>query len=120
MSPDAYLDRDESGEPDFDGLLNNPKVKIMQCVLKPGDVLYLPAQWWHRIELLSNSIGQGRKCLDEINLQKYIYLRFAEVLALALNHDHIKATHPELYKVVILRNQAWAKLLNIDLTKLRP
>jgi hypothetical protein len=120
MSPQASLGHDELGNFDFDALVNDPEVQIMHCVLKPGDVLYLPAQWWHRIELLSDSIGQGRKCLDEVNLQKYIHMRFAELLVLALNRDFAKEAYPELYDVVVLRNQAWAKLLNIDLRKLRP
>ena len=38
---------------------------------------------------------------------------------ISLNHDQIKQTHPELYKVVVLRIQTWAKLLDIDLNKLR-
>lgn len=120
MSPDAFLGSDEQGEFDFAGLVNDPRMQMMQCVLKPGDVLYLPAQWWHRIELLSDSIGQGRKCLDEVNLQNYTRMRFAEVLALALNNDYVKKAFPELYDVVVLRNQAWAKLMNIDLNNLRP
>jgi hypothetical protein len=120
MSPEATLERAESGEFLFEKLVNDPSVQILQCVLKPGDVLYLPAQWWHRIKLLSDSIGQGRKCLDEVNLQRYTHMRFAELLALALNHDYVKQAYPELYKVVVLRNQAWAKLMNVDLNKLRP
>ena len=120
MSPDAFLGCDKSGEFDFEGLVNDPRMQMMQCVLKPGDVLYLPAQWWHRIELLSDSIGQGRKCLDEVNLQKYTHLRFAELLALALNNDSVKQAFPELYSIVVLRNQAWARLMNVDLNNLRP
>ena len=55
----------------------------------------IPALWFHRIELLSNSIGLGRKCLDESNLQMHIRLRMAELLALLLNQDEIKQSHPE-------------------------
>lgn len=120
MSPDAFLGRDANGRLDFTSLAEDTHSSIMQCVLKPGDVLYLPARWYHRIELLSDSIGQGRKCLDEVNLQEYMRLRLAELLALALNHDHVKEAYPELYGVVVLRNQAWAKLMGIDLNKLRP
>lgn len=120
MSPDANLGYDESGELDFAALVADPATRIMHCVLKPGDVVYLPAQWWHRIELLTDSIGLGRKCLDEVNLQRHTHTRFAELLSLALNHEYVKEAYPELYKVVVLRNQAWATLLNIDLTKLRP
>jgi len=120
MGPEAYLGRDESSALDFAALVADPKTQIMQCVLKPGDVIYLPAQWWHRIELLDDSIGLGRKCLDEVNLQKHIQLRFAELLPLVLNHEYIQEIYPELYQVIILRNRAWARLLNIDLTKVRP
>lgn len=121
MSPRAALaHRPSDDELDFAALVADPETRMMTCVLKPGDVLYLPALWWHRVELVSDSIGLGRKCLDEVNLQAHVRLRLAELLALALNHDQVKEAHPELYKVVVLRNQAWAKLLQIDLTKLRP
>lgn len=119
LSPNASLGRREDGELDFCGM-DNPQVQIKTAVLEPGDVLYLPARWWHRIELLSDSIGLGRKCLDEANLREHLRLRFAELMALALNHDEVKRTHPELYKVVIMRNRAWAKLMEIDLSQLRP
>jgi hypothetical protein len=119
MSPDAFLGPDQSGALDFAALVDNPNLRLMQAVLNPGEVIYLPAEWWHRIELLSDSIGLGRKCLDQANVQRHTRMRLAELMALALNHDHIKQTHPELYKVVVLRTQAWAKLLEIDLNKLR-
>jgi hypothetical protein len=120
MGPQAHLARDSSGQPDFLGLLKNPETTIMQCILNPGDLIYLPAEWWHRIELLSDSVGLGRKCLDETNVQRHTRMRLAELMALALNHDQVKQAHPELYKVVVLRTKAWAKLLDIDLNKLRP
>jgi hypothetical protein len=124
ISPEAFLGYDELGEINFAALFTalceNRTTQILQCVLKPGEVVYLPAHWWHRIEILEDSIGLGRKCLDEVNLQKHMHMRFSELLSLALNHDYVKEAYPELYQVVILRNHAWAKLLNIDLTKLRP
>jgi len=110
MSPDAHADADLES---LDG-------RVLTCVLQPGDVLYLPALWFHRIELLDDSIGLGRKALDEANVQAHVRLRLAELLALALNHDYVREAHPELYQVVVLRNRAWAKLLDIDLTQLRP
>jgi len=120
MGPQAELHADANNNPDFDALCNDPKSQLMQCVLRPGEVLYLPALWFHRIELLSNSIGLGRKCLDEDNLQMHIRLRIAELLALALNREELKQTHPELFEVVLMRNRVWAKRMNIDLSKLRP
>jgi ribosomal protein L16 Arg81 hydroxylase len=88
-------------------------------VLKPGDVLYLPAWWYHRIELLSDSIGLGRKCLDEANLQLHIRQRIGELLALALNQDELRQTHTELFDVVMARGRSLAQQMDIDLSKLR-
>lgn len=120
MSPDAALPCTDSGEPDFARLVTDPNTGLMQCTLGPGDVLYLPALWWHRVELLSDSIGIGRKCLDESNLQAHIRLRMAELLALALNSDEVKQTQPDLFHVVTKRARTWAKRMDIDLSKLRP
>jgi hypothetical protein len=120
MGPDAKLQYGGDGAPDVQALAENTKTQLMQCVLAPGDVLYLPALWFHRIELLSNSIGLGRKCLDVSNLQTHVRQRMAELLALALNPEEIKTTHPELFNVVMMRNRTWAQRMNIDLSKLRP
>ncbi len=69
MPPQAGLKYLDDGSPDWQGLIDEPTTELMQCTLKHGDVLYLPALWWHRIELLSDSIGLGRKCLG-IDLAK--------------------------------------------------
>jgi hypothetical protein len=120
MGPDAMLCDTEHGSPDLAGLCDSVDTRLARFVLTPGDVLYLPAMWYHRIELLSDSIGLGRKCLDETNLQPHIRQRMAELLALSLNPDEVKRTHPELFDVVVARNRAWAKRMGIDLSKLRP
>ncbi|MBN3003485.1 cupin-like domain-containing protein [Chromobacterium alkanivorans] len=120
MGPEAKLAETADGGADLAALAQDPATQLMQCTLKPGDVLYLPALWFHRIKLLSNSIGLGRKCLDQANLQIHIRQRMAELLALALNPEEVKLTHPELFNVVMMRNRVWAKRMGIDLSKLRP
>ena len=120
LGPMADLTTRSDGTPDWGGLIDDPDTQLMQCVMEPGDVLYLPALWFHRIELLTDSIGLGRKCLDQKHLRLHIHQRMAELLALALNADEVKNTHPELFNVVMMRNRTWARRMNVDLSKLRP
>lgn len=120
LKPNVTLHKAEDGSLNFERLVAEHSGDIFKAVCGPGDVIYLPALWWHRIKLLSDSIGQGRKCLDQSNLQEHVRLRLNEVLALALNNEHIQETHPEMYGGIISRNQSWAKLLKLDLSTLRP
>ncbi|WP_405164117.1 cupin-like domain-containing protein [Nocardia sp. NBC_01499] len=120
MGPEAKLGADADGEPDFAALVAAEDTRLHHFDLKPGDVLYLPANWYHRIELLSNSIGLGRKCLDEKNLAMHIRQRMNEMLALILNYDEVARTHPELVPVLLTRSRAWANRMDLDLSRLRP
>lgn len=120
LGPDAALPADAQGAPDFAALLADPATRLHRFLLNPGDLLFLPSRWFHRIELLDDSIGLGRKCLDVKHLRRHIHQRMAELLALSLNYDEVKQTHPELVDVVMARNRVWAKRMNVDLAKLRP
>jgi hypothetical protein len=119
MGPKAELRTGPHGDLDLDALCTSAGTQLTRFVLSPGDVLYLPALWYHRIELLSDSIGLGRKCLDEANLRMHIRQRMGELLALALNQDELRQTHSELFDVVMTRGRALAHQMDIDLSKLR-
>ena len=99
--------------------MKDPKTQFIQCTLNPGDFLFLPALWWHRIELLSDSIDLGRKYLDKNNLQAHINLRMGEILALALNADAVKKSHPDLFDVVMKHAYTFANRLWVNLDQLR-
>lgn len=120
MGPQAQLRRGADGEPDWQALLDAPETQLHRFDLRPGDLLYLPAGWFHRIELLENSIGLGRKCLDEANLQIHIRQRMNELLALLLNYDEVAHTHPDLVPVLMSRSRVFADRLGLDLSRLRP
>lgn len=119
MGPDSELLPGPDGELDIQALCDSPATQLTRFVLKPGDVLYLPAWWFHRIVLLTDSIGLGRKALDEANMQLHVRQRIGELLALALNPDELRRTHPELFDVVMARGRALAHQMDIDLSKLR-
>ncbi|MFB7935786.1 cupin-like domain-containing protein [Streptomyces sp. NPDC127049] len=119
MGPDAELLPGPGGEPRLDALCGSPDTLLKRFVLRPGDVLYLPALWFHRIELLGDSIGLGRKCLDESRLRAHVRQRIGELLALALNPDELRVTHSELFDVVVARARSLADRMDIDLSRLR-
>ncbi len=119
MGPDAQLLAGADGEVDVQALVDSPDTKLTRFVLRPGDVLYIPAYWFHRIELLTDSIGLGRKSLDKTFLRPHVRQRIGELLALALNPDELKETHSELFDVVMARGRALAHQMDIDLSRLR-
>ncbi|MGC0315920.1 cupin-like domain-containing protein [Kitasatospora acidiphila] len=119
MGPDAELLADPTGQLELDALLASPDTRLTRFVLRPGDVLYLPAWWFHRIELLTDSIGLGRKALDQVNLRRHVHQRIGELLALALNPDELRRTHSELFDVVMTRGRALAHQMDVDLSRLR-
>jgi len=120
MSPNAELRRGADGTPDWDAFLGSADVDVMQFVCEPGDFLFLPASWYHRIELVTDSIGLGRKALDEKNLQQHMRQRMAELLGLLLNYDEVSKTHAELVPVLMNRCRVLANRMHIDLSNLRP
>lgn len=48
----------------------NPSYDYLQkyeCILKPGDMLYMPSCWWHQVTNLSASIGFAYRWFDPID-----------------------------------------------------
>ncbi|MFE7512763.1 cupin-like domain-containing protein [Streptomyces sp. NPDC057540] len=119
MGPGAELLPGPDGEARLDALAASPDTRLTRFVLRPGDVLYLPAGWFHRIELVTDSIGLGRKALDESRLRAHVRQRIGELLALALNPDELRVTHSELFDVVVARARSLADRMDIDLSRLR-
>ena len=42
-------------KPDFDKFPNFPKAKYFECVIKAGEILFIPVFWWHQVYSLENS-----------------------------------------------------------------
>ncbi len=43
--------------PDLEKFPKFAKANSMECVLEPGDILYIPACWWHNVITLAPSIS---------------------------------------------------------------
>lgn len=42
-------------KPDLDKFPNFQKAKYFECIVKPGEILFIPAFWWHQVYSLVNS-----------------------------------------------------------------
>lgn len=67
----------------FPGLKN---AKLHYCVLRAGQMLFLPPDWWHHVVALENSITVSCNLVNHLNLGYYLRsaygARLPEVLAL--------------------------------------
>ena len=52
-----YLSFVDCDNPDFDTYPEFRKARPWQCVLEPGELLYLPARWWHHVRSLDDAIS---------------------------------------------------------------
>lgn len=46
-------------EPDLERFPNFAKARRVHCVLRPGDVLFMPAFWWHEVQSYPDKV-EGR------------------------------------------------------------
>lgn len=51
----CYTDVD-AGTPDLNRFPDYAKVRVIDCVIGPGDFLFLPVGWWHYVKGLDVSI----------------------------------------------------------------
>ena len=119
FAPDTVVPVTEDNKPNFDALFEAPAGNVLHCTLTPGDVIYLPMRWWHRVNLVEDSIAIGMQTLDERNLFVHMKARLQELLPIILNQEHIKKTYPDLYQITLTRLAVQAKRFGIDLTRTR-
>jgi hypothetical protein len=119
FGPNEHVHLDDDGSPDFKTYLSSKTPIVTHCVTRPGDVLYLPARWYHRLRLLEDSIGLSCGALDERNLAKHMRERLQEILPLAVNQDYLKEQFPGLTRLFINRYRAFANTMGIDLNSFR-
>lgn len=114
LSKDAYLQKDSSGKPDFDRLLEDKKASPMSITLEDGDLLYMPAKWWHRTETLEHSASINTAFITEDIIQPYMRDLMKIPLMLALEGQALKKLNPVRYNVSKERAAKIAQLLDFD------
>jgi histone arginine demethylase JMJD6 len=98
----------------------NPSVKIYECIQGPGDVIFVPGQWWHGVLNLSDTIAVthnycGRDNFDDVckrtarqrklffkrwlhNMEKYsaiLYKRAKQIGANPSDGDYVQCVSSE-------------------------
>lgn len=57
FSRSSYFSRVDIAQPDREGFPKFAQAKPFEFVLEPGEVLYLPAFWWHQVQSLETAIS---------------------------------------------------------------
>lgn len=114
FSNESYLYPDSQGKPDYDRLFADEKTQPMSVVLEAGDILYMPAKWWHRTETLEHSASINTAYITENIIQPYMRSLFTIPLLLALRSQELEAANPVRYNVTKERIQKMANLFKFD------
>lgn len=112
---DAILPTTQNGAPDVDRFLADEKSEIKHCTLLPGELLFMPHKWWHRVRVLEDSISLHTLYVTQEILPRYLRDLFAIPLTTALNRDALIAKDPMRYDVNLMTCRAIAKLMGLKL-----
>lgn len=63
-NPVLYASRFDPDAPDFDSFPLARQAKPVECIVKPGELLYLPAGWFHHVRALEPSLSANRWARD--------------------------------------------------------
>jgi Cupin-like domain len=95
------------------------KAQPMECILEPGELLYLPAYWWHQVRSLDVSISVSFWWLPDF--QQFLTPNAIRALPLLYEKDHLIDVKKLLVSVgldflkaammLYSKNQRWAAIL---------
>ena len=110
---EAKLHTLPNGEPDIDRFLNDPATKICYCDVQPGEILFNPSSWWHRIRCLSSSISINTQYVTDDLCVPYIQRILQILLSLSLeDKEAVKAKNPTLFNAYVARAKIWQEFMD--------
>jgi len=65
----GYVDPDR---PDFEKFPLLRKATAFECILEPGDLLFIPCDWWHHVVALEKSITVSYNFFNRVNFRAYL------------------------------------------------
>jgi hypothetical protein len=114
LDRDAFLHKNQGGEPDYRRLLEDPATQAMSGVLEPGDVLFVPHGWWHRTESPEHSASMNSMYITGDIIQPYVRGLFTMPLLMALQRDELKRLDARQYDVMLDQLKSLAYLIGFD------
>lgn len=99
---------------DEDRILNDPSNQVQHCVLSPGDVLYIPKSWWHRVKTIEKSICVSTTFVDYKDVPAFVKSQMIFGVLGWLNQEKMKKHDPGMYYQALKRAEARAKIMGFD------
>ena len=86
-------------QPDFERFPLSQEATAYEATLQPGEMLFIPSQWWHAVTALDNSITVSYNFFNRVNFGEY-FLDFFRSLPRTLKH--------------LDRTPGWQEALGVD------
>jgi hypothetical protein len=76
-------------QPDFERFALFEKATAYECVIEPGEILFIPPSWWHHVRGLEKSITMSQNFFNETNFAAHMVriLRKLPVLVQTLENS---------------------------------
>jgi len=110
----AHLPILPDGSADTETFFQDPASQITHCRLLPGEILFIPYQWWHRVDLIQDSISLHGLYTTQDLLPAYVKDMFAIPLATALNRDLLLEKNKMRFDINMMSCQVFAKLMGFN------
>jgi hypothetical protein len=59
-------------DPDIEKFPLYARATVYECIIEPGDLLFIPANWWHHVRGLEKSITVSHNFFNQLNFSEHI------------------------------------------------
>ena len=114
FSPEAILECDKNGKPQYEKFLDDPMTGALYATLEPGDIIYVPVHWWHRVQALDDNISMSYFIVNNEDYSSYINTFIVDFAAMILNKDLMLKYNPQHYRIMEERLRTMMTIMNFN------
>ena len=70
-------------QPDFQTFPLLEQATAYECEIGPGDMLFIPSNWWHHVRTIEKSITVSHNFFNDTNINEHLAGLLADMSALA-------------------------------------